>query len=352
MKKNILDKNRFRLLGRILAAAIFLPLIFHGGAHTAIADVENADENPETEESAETGEEKAENFGSNVSRGYDVRVMWGDEVTADDLVASVLAEGEVFTDYLIEEEIRYGKVTPVFELEKEVYPIESVGDRIFLLYGMDEEGNEKVLPVRVAVDLPDAEWTEGPQKSVYQEFTDENGNDYRMTVGYTGSRETSISFADGGRSVLKMLPNGAFYTEDIRPVGEEAEESLYVYQKSANGTVFRLNWDGYAGEIVEQAADGSDLILKLEKKNGRLIKIREWQTEEEPAEEETAEAEPEETEPIESEPEPVETEPLETEPEEPESIELEPEEETEEPEPIEIEPEGPGSDIQLPEIPI
>ena len=149
-----------------------------------------------------------------------------------------------------------------------------------------------------------------------------------------------------------MLPNGAFYTEDIRPVGEEAEESLYVYQKSANGTVFRLNWDGYAGEIVEQAADGSDLILKLEKKNGRLIKIREWQTEEEPAEEETAEAEPEETEPIESEPEPVETEPLETEPEEPESIELEPEEETEEPEPIEIEPEGPGSDIQLPEIPI
>ena len=78
----------------------------------------------------------------------------------------------------------------------------------------------------------------------------------------------------------------------------------------------------------------------------------EWQTEEEPAEEETAEAEPEETEPIESEPEPVETEPLETEPEEPESIELEPEEETEEPEPIEIEPEGPGSDIQLPEIPI
>ncbi len=351
MKKSILDKKHFRLLDGLLAAAICLPLIFHGGAHTAIADVENADENQETEETAETGEENAENFGS-VSQGYDVRVLWGDEVTADDLVASVLAEGKVFTDYLIEEEIRYGKVAPVFELEKEVYPIESVGDRIFLLYGLDEEGNEKVLPVRVAVDVPDAEWTEGPQKSVYQEFTDENGNDYRMTVGYTGSRETAISFADGGRSVLKMLPNGAFYTEDTRPVGEEAEESLYVYQKSANGTVFRLNWNGYTGEIVEQAADGSDLILKLEKKNGRLIKIREWRTEEEPAEEETAEVEPEETEPIESEPEPIEPEPVETEPVEIETIELEPEEETEEPEPIGIEPEGPGSDIQLPEIPI
>ena len=207
--------------------------------------------------------------------GYAIRVLQGESVTAEELANAVLAKGETFSDVVIEEEIRYGKCSPVAEAEHKEYTFESYGDRIFLLTGKDREGRAKTLTVRVAVDVPDDLFQEGTQNDFVQTIMDEKGNRYTLIDRKTGSRGTKIRYADGDFSILWMLANGAFYTIETRGEGTK-NFSESTYSKSANGTITSTYYGPEGGYIRVNGEEtwklGESLLPGY---SGKIVKYRE-----------------------------------------------------------------------------
>ena len=207
--------------------------------------------------------------------GYDIRVLQGESVTAEELANAVLAKGETFSDVVIEEEIRYGKCSPVAEAEHKEYTFESYGDRIFLLTGKDREGRAKTLTVRVAVDVPDDLFQEGTQNDLVQTIMDEKGNRYTLIDRKTGSRGTEIRYADGDFSILWMLANGAFYTIETRGEGTK-NFSESTYSKSTNGTITSTYYGPEGGYIRVNGEEtwklGESLLPGY---SGKIVKYRE-----------------------------------------------------------------------------
>ena len=202
------------------------------------------------------------------------RTVQGETVTVWQLLELAGREKEEFTEAHIQEEIRYGEISSVYELEREYYPVESAGDRIFLVHATGTNGQKTIFTFYLAVAVKE-EYEDGNQKEIYQTAVDENGAIFVMTDRTTQERKTRITYPDGSVSSIYANKNGVFRTFYEGTTSGDQVGELHVIERAANRSMTVLSFDGVEGTITFYSPDGRIVTCLLGVKNGKIYKYRE-----------------------------------------------------------------------------